>query len=228
MRFVTLAVASIFAAAVFAEEKNEPAKENAGLPLVFHENFANGEAAMKRFIFASPEAWKIDNDTVDGKEQNVLSQHKSVTVKTPVRSPFNQSWINDLVLSDFVMEVKLRSTKADYGHRDMCLFFAGVDASHMFYVHLGKTPDPHCHNIFLVDGKDRVAVATKINEGTPWDDKYHTVKLTRDAKGINVYWDGQLFMTSDRKELPAGKLGVGSFDDTGNFAEITIWGKKVN
>ncbi len=54
-----------------------------------------------------------------------------------------------------------------------------------------------------------------------------TVVAACAAKWINVYWDGQLFMTSDRKELPAGKVGVGSFDDTGNFAEITIWGKKA-
>ena len=26
---------------------------------------------------------------------------------------------------------------------------------------------------------------------------------------------------------PAGRIGVGSFDDTGDFAEITVWGKVV-
>jgi hypothetical protein len=35
-------------------------------------------------------------------------------------------------------------------------------------------------------------------------------------------------MTTDRKDLPVGKLGVGSFDDLGNFAEITVWGKKAD
>ena len=43
-----------------------------------------------------------------------------------------------------------------------------------------------------------------------------------------MYFDDKLLMTTDHKELPAGKLGVGSFDDIGNFAEITVWGKKAD
>ena len=65
-------------------------------------------------------------------------------------------------------------------------------------------------------------------DGTPWDEKYHIVKITRDGSGAaNVYFDDKLMMTTDRKELPAGKLGFGSFDDIGNFAEVTVWGKKA-
>jgi hypothetical protein len=79
-----------------------------------------------------------------------------------------------------------------------------------------------------VNGKDREPVTVKRSPGTPWDDKYHLVKISRDDKGTSVYFDDQLLMTTDRKELPAGKLGFGSFDDTGNFAAITVWGRKVD
>lgn len=212
-----------------AEEKRTPAKENAEMPLLFHEDFSSGADALKRFSPTDPAAWKIGEDTVDGAKRPVLSLHQKAKVKTPVRSPFGQCWINDLKVSSFVLEVKLRSTVKDYGHRDLCLFFAGTDPSHLFYVHLGKKADPHCNNIFLVDGKDRVAVATKTSAGTDWTDNYHTAKVTRDDAGlINVYFDGQLVMTSDNKSLPAGRVGIGSFDDLGNFAEITVWGKKAD
>ena len=45
--------------------------------------------------------------------------------------------------------------------------------------------------------------------------------------GTKVYFDGQLMLATDSKALPAGGLGVGSFDDIANFAEITVWGKKA-
>jgi hypothetical protein len=230
MRTVRFGIALLLALQVSfaADEKAQPAKESEGLPLLFHEDFKNAEEAMKRFTPTDKAAWKIIEDDVNGAKKDVLSLFGKSNVKTPVRSPFNQAWVNDLKVSNFVMEVKLRSTVKDYGHRDMCLFFGGVDDAHMFYVHLGKVADPHCNNIFVVDGKDRAAVAAKTSKGTDWDDKYHMVKVTRDDKEIRVYWDKGLVMTSDSKALPAGKVGVGSFDDMGNFAEVTVWGKKVD
>jgi hypothetical protein len=230
LRYAAVAVLTVLVSiSLAADQKAAPAKENAGLPLLFHEDFTAGPDALKRFTPTDPKAWKIAEDEVGGAKRNVLSLFQKANVKTPVRSPFGQCWVNDLKVSSFVMEVKLRSTVKDYNHRDLCLFFGGVDDSHLFYVHLGKVADPHCNNIFLVDGKDRVAVGTKTSKGTDWDDAYHTVKLTRDDAGsITVYWDGAVVMTSDNKALPVGKVGVGSFDDLGNFAEMTVWGKKAD
>ena len=210
------------------EKPAAPAKELEGLPLLLHEDFKDGQAALKRFTFSDPKAWKITEDTVDGQKQNVLAQFQQSKSNPPVRSPFNQAWINDLAVGPFVMEVRLRSTKPDYGHRDMCLFFGGVDDSHLFYVHLGKKPDPNCHNVFLVDGAPRKNIATKVSDGAPWDDHYHTVRVSRDEGGnIKVFWDGEPIMTARNDKFPAGRLGVGSFDDTGHFARITVWGKKA-
>jgi hypothetical protein len=224
-----MAVILLFASLSLAQQKADgPAKQLDGLPLLLHEDFKDGDAALKRFTFSDPEAWKIDQDTVDGRKANVLSQFAASKSKPPVRSPFNQGWIKDLKVGPFVMEVKLRSTKPDYPRRDMCLFFGGVDDSHLFYAHVAKKPDAHHHNVFIVDGADRVAIATKISDGAPWDDNYHTIRMSRDEQGnIKVFWDGQQIMTAKNDRFPAGRLGVGSFDDIGNFAEITVWGKRA-
>ena len=229
MRVASLLLAVCFCSLSFAQERQTaPPKEVNGLPLLLHEDFKDGDAALQRFTFSDPKAWKITQDTVDGQKKNVLAQFQQSKSNPPVRSPFNQGWINDPVVGPFVMEVKLRSTKPDYGHRDMCLFFGGVDDSHFFYVHLGKKPDPNCHNVFLVDGAPRKNIATKVSEGAPWDDGYHTVRVTRDDKGnIKVFWDGAQIMTANSDKFPAGRLGVGSFDDVGHFARITVWGKKA-
>ena len=205
-----------------AREGKPPARELKGLPLVFFDNFDADPG--ERWEQSDPKAWK----SAEQNGNRVYSQFQHIEVKTPVRSPFNRALVKDLVVGDLVLDVRLQSTIKDYDHRDMCLFFGGVDESHLFYVHLGKVPDPNCHNVFIVDGAPRKNIATKVSEGAPWDDNYHTVKVSRDAEGnIKVFWEGQQIMTAKNDKFPAGKLGVGTFDDIGNFASITVWGKKA-
>jgi hypothetical protein len=210
--------------ALSAPSRAEPAKEEMGLPLAFHEDFSSGEKALARFEFTDPAVWKLDTDN----GRNVLSLFKKVgSYKPPVRSPFTIAWIKDLrIAGPFVLEARLRSTIPDYNHRDLCLFFGRQDASHFFYVHLGKKADPNAHNIFLVDGAPRKNIAKTVTPGTPWDDAYHTVRIVRKEGGaIEVFWDGRSIMTAESKAFPDGGLGVGSFDDIGHFAEVTVWGK---
>lgn len=229
-RFATLFAACGFALLLQAHgaRADAPAKEKDGLPLLFHEDFKSGDEALKRFTFTDKDAWKIVQDDVNGTKQNVLSLFKQSNYKPPVRSPVNIAWINDIKASHFVLEAKCRITKELIPHRDLCFFFGGVDASHMFYCHVAQQEDKIHNQIHIVDSKDRAPVTVKHAKATPWDDKYHTIKVARDDTGVRVYFDDKLLMTTDRKELPAGKLGVGSFDDIGNFAEITVWGKKAD
>ena len=202
----------------------EPAAEVNGLPLLFHEDFKDPQKGLSRFQFDDPAAWSVTQD----EGRNVLSLTRQSKYKPPVRTPVNRALVKDLWVGAFVMDVKLRSTVKDYGHRDLCLFFGSVDESHQFYVHLGKVADPHCNNIFLVDGKDRVAVASKTTKGTDWTDKYHTARIVRKEGGeVEVFFDGVSVMATEKKEFPVGRLGVGTFDDLGNYAEITVWGKKM-
>src|SRR4051812_47182230 len=106
----------VLAAPCLAEDK-APAKENAGLPLLFHEDFTGKEEALKKFTAADANAWKVVEDEVDGVKQPVLALGKQSKYKPPVRCPVNQAWIKDLKVSDFVLEVKVRSTVKDYNHR---------------------------------------------------------------------------------------------------------------
>jgi hypothetical protein len=228
MMRLTALLACVFSLPLLAA--NAPAAKSQDLPLLFHEDFSDGDKALSHFEFTDPSAWKIDKDKVDGHERSVLVQTKIVMPRADIpRGPGGRAWIKDLSVGAFVMEAKIRSTVKDYPHRDMILMFAGNDPSHLMYVHIGKIADPHCNSIFLVNGKDRESVASRTTKGTDWDDNYHTVRLTRSADGkTEVFWDGTSIMTSEDKTIPAGRLGVGSFDDTGNIAEITVWGQKAN
>src|ERR1051325_2387987 len=177
---VVIVVGVGFAFAGDPQRSAAPAKEEMGLPLLYHEDFKDPTKAMARLEFTNPEIWKIVQE--HGKNILTMTELKLPDPKRP-RGPGGKAWIKDLNVSAFVLEVKMRSTVKDYPHRDMILLFAGRDPSHLMYVHLGKIADPHCNSIFLVDGKDRVSVASRTTKGTDWDDNWHVAKLVRKESG---------------------------------------------
>jgi hypothetical protein len=220
-----LAAVSAALTVIAAKAPADPPKENMGLPLLYRQDFSTGEKASADFEFTDGSAWKMDKD--GGRD--VLSLHRKQSKYNPaVRSPLHIAWIKGLKVGEFVMDVKLRSTIADYGHRDLCLFFGNTDPTHFYYVHLGKKADAAANSIFLVDGKPRVSIAATRTDGTNWTDGYHAVRVVRKETGaIEVFFDGKSVMTAQDRTFPSGRLGIGSFDDTGNFAEIVVWGKKA-
>jgi hypothetical protein len=165
-------------------------------------------------------------------DNHVFSQHKSIKLKTPYRSPYNRAFIKDLYVSDFVLDVQLQSTIKDYGHRDLCMFFGYQDPSHLYYVHLGKKMDSHANNIFIVNDADRKSISTKTTAGTNWDDEWHHARVVRNVETgtIDIYFDDMEtpVMTAVDKNFTWGQVGIGSFDDTGNFDDVLLYGKEVD
>lgn len=193
--------------------------------LMFEADFEDG--SLDEWQATDPSAWRIEEEPDGGK---VLALFGESNYQPEVRSPFNINLIKGIEIGSFVLELKLKSTTEDYNHRDLCLFFGYQDPSHFYYVHLGKTADPHANSIFIVDGKPRVSIATTRSDGTDWDEKWHRVRLVRDLeKGtIEVYFDdmNQPIMTAKHDRFASGRIGVGSFDDTGQFDDIRLWTKK--
>ena len=102
----------------------------------------------------------------------------------------------------------------------------------MYYVHLGQKADDHANQIFIVNNEPRKKISTKTTAGTPWDDKWHHVRIIRDtASGsIDVFWDDMEhpIMQAVDKTFTWGQVGIGSFDDTGYFDDVAVYGKKVD
>lgn len=203
----------------------EPPAMLKGLPRVFFDDFEEGK--LDRWSPSDPKAWKAD--VIGGRK--VANQFEQSKVETPVRSPFNRSVIKDLIVSDCVLDVQVRSTTRDYGHRDMCLFFGYQDPAHLYYVHLGKEADDHANQIFIVNNEPRKKISTKTTKGTPWDDEWHHVRVVRDTKSgaIDVFWDDmeKPVMQAVDKTFTWGQVGIGTFDDTGLFDDVAVFGVKV-
>jgi hypothetical protein len=225
-----LAVLSGLAAAAetgkdVASDGKPPAREMQGLPLLFFDNFEAQGAG--RWEPGDPKAWKI----VEQNGNRVYAQFQQSQVETPVRSPFNRALVKDLIVGDFALDVKLQSTISDYDHRDVCLFFGFQDAANFYYVHFGKKADDHANQIFIVNNEPRRKISTTSTAGTPWTDDWHHARVVRrvESGAIEVFFDDMKkpVMTATDKTFPWGQVGIGTFDDTGNFDDVLVYGKKV-
>lgn len=201
------------------------AAEPTDLPLIHADDFTAG---VDRWEPTDAKAWKLGVGT-DGNK--FLSQHAKSTYNPPYRSPFNIALLKDVLVGDFVLEARCRSTVKDYGHRDMCLFFGYQDPAHFYYVHLGKQADDHANQIFIVNSAPRTKISTKTTEGTNWTDDWHRVKLVRRVNDgtIEVYYDDMKIpvMTATDKTFAWGRIGLGTFDDTGDWDDVKLSGVKV-
>jgi len=199
----------------YSGSESEPAE------ILFEEDFE--ETKLDAWTMTDPDAWRVASI----EDSNAaLELHRNSDYQPSVRSPLNIALIPDLTASSFVLDLKARSTERDYGHRDLCVFFNYEDPSHFYYVHLGKEADPHAHSIFLVDGAPRVSIADERTDGTPWSDDWHRVRIVRDAESgrIDVYFDDfdTPIMTAHDRTFTRGRIGVGSFDDVGQFDDVTV------
>lgn len=193
------------------------------LPIVFQTDFESG--GLKGWALTDPEAFRIG----EGDSGKCLELFRPAKYAPKVRSPFGLAILDSPVVGDFQLDVRVRSTVKDYGHRDMCIAFGYVDPERFYYVHLGKKADPHSNSIFVVDAAPRVAVAHKTSTGTDWTDGWHRVRVVRelDSGDIRVYFDDMEnpVMTANDKRFPRGKIALGSFDDTGMFDDLVLRGQ---
>lgn len=195
-----------------------------GYQLLYEQNFES-EAAIYDFEMTDPAAWRIQKDSAGTLELFGKSDYQA-----RVRSPFNIALIKNRIFGDFVLEVNLAQSGREYGHRDLCLFFSAKDPTNFYYVHLATTADDHANNIFLVNDAPRVKIASKTSAGTNWGptNSWHKARIERKVEEgtIKVYFDDMRVpvMEATDKHFEVGRIGFGSFDDTGRFDNIKIWG----
>jgi hypothetical protein len=194
------------------------------LPALLTEDFETG---ADRWEFSDPKAWKVQKT----EKGNVLSLFERTTPKVPHRSPFAIALLKDMTVGDFVLEADLQSTVKANPKQDLCVFFGVQDNDHFYYSHLGRQTDKNNNQLFIVNGANQAMISTRTTPGTDWDDEWHHVKIVRKtADGtIEVYWDDMKtpVQTATSKTFVWGRVGVGSFDDLGNFDNVVLRGNKV-
>jgi hypothetical protein len=74
-------------------------------------------------------------------------------------------------------------------------------------------------------------ITVKQAKGTPWTKGWHDIKVARRVKdgAMEVYFDDMKkpFMTAQDNTFTWGQIGIGTFDDHGNFDNIVLRGERV-
>ena len=177
----------------------------------------------RQWSVPSASDWKVDQE--DGAP--VL---RLVTARGPVPGPRRpiQFAIADTPEFDRV------TVEADVkpGGRSLMIVFAYRDAAHFDYAHLSTdrgTQQTYHNGIFHVYGGERVRISSERGPASFSDPgKWVHVVLTHDARTgiVRVTVDGTAIPALDAvdRSLGAGKVGLGSFDETGAFKNVKITG----
>jgi hypothetical protein len=119
--------------------------------------------------------------------------------------------------------------------RSLIVVFAYRDRAHFDYAHLSidSATKEHVHNgVFHVYGGERVRISSEA--GPPAfaaTNRWYHVRLVHDGKS------GSVQVTVDGRSIPAlhaidlslasGRVGIGSFDETGDFKNVKIQGVQI-
>ncbi len=106
--------------------------------------------------------------------------------------------------------------------------FQGSDSSHpqdsdsYYYMLFNNNPD--YNQLFKVVDGNRTLLATADSGDWLNDNAYHSIKINRTGSTISVYFDGTLILRTDDSSLGAGRVGVGSYNDSAYFDDVSVTG----
>ena len=112
----------------------------------------------------------------------------------------------------------------------LLIVFGYRDATHFDYAHLSVdtgAKQPVHNGVFHVYGGERVRISSEQGPAAfSATGRWHHVKLTHDASTgkVSVMVNGEALPALDAvdKSLGAGRVGIGSFDETGVYKNISI------
>ena len=174
--------------------------------------------------------WTLDGSGGWEIKDGMLVLSKAGVPAGPIRRPAGLAILKSEPLGKVTFEVDLRSEEPeDLLVRDVDLIVDWQSPTRFYYIHLAaKTDDVH-NGIFLVNDADRKRLDTPTGVPQLKDKAWHHLKLERDpASGrIAVSSDGAAtpaLQTVD-KTLLSGRVGFGSFDETGQFKNVVVTGE---
>ncbi|MFZ2054562.1 MAG: hypothetical protein WAU81_10235 [Candidatus Aminicenantales bacterium] len=203
--------------------KGEGSTEN--WPLLVSCDFEDGRAS----------AWQPNDSShwqVIERDGSIVYELTAPGEQGKLRAPTSWALLAGHDVTSFVLSGRLKCLADPANpHRDLCILFHFQDPTHFFYVHFSASSD-EAHNIIgLVNGSDRIKINTEPAGKSVFrltDNEWHHYKVSYDAERgkIEAFLDDleTPILTAVDKTLGHGLVGVGSFDDTGCFDDITLRG----
>ncbi len=140
------------------------------------------------------------------------------------RRPLQFALLKNVKVGSFDFRARVRREG-----RSMIVVFNYVDSLHFYYTHVSMDSgqkQPVHNGIFLVNDGPRVRIAGIDAPPALPDTAWHRIRVRRDVSSgrIDVWSDVQdqpLFTVVDR-HFTSGQIGIGSFDETGDFDDVEL------
>jgi hypothetical protein len=191
--------------------------------------YAAGSLRVFGYEWSIPEPgdWKVDGE--NGSPVLHLLVGKEPPANGP-RRPFQFAVADTPAFNRVKVEADVKPLGSS-----LMIVFAYRDAAHFDYAHLSvdtAAKQTHHNGIFHVYGGERVRISAENGPGAfDANNRWHHVVLD---------WDGNTGLVQvrvDGSEVPAlravdlslksGKVGIGSFDETGEFKNVKITGHQA-
>ena len=183
-------------------------------------DFASG--SLKAWDMLFPEDWEI----LQQGNLHYLHMKRNREPGVP-RRPLQFALLKGVKVGSFTLNVNVRRAGGS-----MIVVFNYVDTLHFYYVHLSENPGTQIsvHNgIFIVNGKPRYRIAGLHAAPALPDKAWHHVRIVRKVGtgSIQVFVDNEKqprFSVIDHT-FTCGQVGLGSFDETGDFSQFKLQSK---
>ena len=184
------------------------------------------KGSLDGWSLAAPADWKI----VENHGNHLLRLDKAGPVGANPRRPVKLALWKPGCVASFELEVRVKRDPILQTEGDVLVVFGFQDKLHFYYAHLSSDDgNVAVHNgIFRVNGGDRERIAgTGARPALP-DEDWRRVRVSRHAQSgeIQLFLDDDAeprFQVSDRTHA-YGLVGVGSFDNTGEFDDLLLKG----
>jgi hypothetical protein len=185
--------------------------------ITFRDNFESG---MQNWLPPRPADWEI---VAEGGNHFLRLIRPGYGPGVP-RRPLNYALLRDRCFTDFTLSTRLRRAG-----KSLLIVFDYQDTLHFNYVHLSvdRGTQQKVHNgIFRVDGGERARLDDPDRPPALPDQEWHTAKLVRQGARVAVYMDGSAepLLSVNEGLFPYGRVGIGSFDESGDFDDFQITG----
>lgn len=231
-RWMAVAAVIVLAMVARAEEK-APAGIPADYKLVYAPDFSKPEA-LNDWVFTVPGGWKTTKEADGAWSLELVDQYQKDHPKyePKYRSPFTFGLIKGKWFTDVIIDCDAASTVKPYGHQDLCFIYGFNGPTKFYYTHIAVAPDPHAHNCFIVNEKERTAIGTEVSKGVTWGvNEWHHVRILRRGSDgtTEVFFDDMTkpIMRASDKTFTGGYVGLGSFDDKGKFKNVRVYAPAV-
>ena len=187
------------------------------LSLQFSDNFSFG--TLDRWQFPYPEDWAIQSEG----PVHFLHMLRSREPLVP-RRPMQFALLKGVNVGSFDFQARVRRAG-----KSVLIAFNYADTLHFYYTHLSVDPGAKVavHNgIFIVDDGPRRRIAGLGAAPVLPDTQWHSIRVRRDIRSGSI----EVFVDEDRDPrfsvidhtFNCGQVGVGSFDETGDFTDIRL------